>query len=144
MKPIEQYQEEVGYTDCLEQKVKSIETWVAYSEGKVINCLTREEAARYSKMYERVISNKTEVEEWRKKCHELEVKAEQLWTAGLILEAQNGYGLPQLVAEKVFAKAWSDGHAYGYNEVQNIFENECEYAVSIISAYQRGSEYQCM
>jgi restriction endonuclease S subunit len=39
---------------------------------------------------------------------------------------KHGYKLGDPIAEKVYAKAWERGHAYGFNEVENEFDDLIE------------------
>ena len=52
------------------------------------------------------------------------------WSEWLVKEYASNF--PESVQDKIYWKAWEDGHAYGLREVESYYEDLCDFAQDVI------------
>lgn len=92
--------------------------------------------AREKAFNAQVAEQKKQFEEERRKIREEERERQrrerEQFEANLAEELMNEYGFNQAVAEKIVAKGWEDGHAYGYSEVRTQAHIAAEFVEEIL------------
>lgn len=113
------------------QEVKPEIKYYSYKDGNVSVFDTWEEAHKHSKLVEKTITNKYEVDQYRAKVNEIENTAFDLWFNELKTDFSLNY--PKLLEisdncfDVIYQKAYERGHHAGFDEVASYFESEAYY-----------------
>lgn len=90
---------------------------------------TREQAiAELNAQYD----EKERIKKEREERRERERKEMEAFENRLVANAVLWYNFTEEQARKIFVRAWQDGHSYGYHEVENHFDDLCEFVVDIL------------
>lgn len=63
-----------------------------------------------------------------------ERRKEEEFKEKLVTSAMEDYGFSRKQSEMLFSRAWDEGHAFGYHEVQNDFDDLIEWASEFVNA----------
>jgi hypothetical protein len=119
------------------EPVQRILKWVAYKNGAVVgqSYVSREDAEKQFKtlITEKIVENQDAVDQYHKALSSVDQRASEIWYASL----RNEYpDLSTEVFNLCYEQAYSDGHAYGHDEVANCMISVVEFAEKILKDKQ--------
>ena len=121
---------EVDYNPYESNPPEKITKYYVYKNGAVFHVKTLDEAKGISKIYEKIICNRDEIDAYWNSRRDLENKARAIWYNSLLEEFSY---LPKGIVEKCYRYAYDEGHSSGYDEVANCMYNYIEFAEFVIN-----------
>lgn len=119
------YCDQVGYNRKEYNPPQPVYEYFAYKDGKVMTCKDETSAKKFSKMVEKVIKNKKEIDAYWKTRQELESKATELWYNDL--KSEYGNNLTDAQFSIIYNRAYDRGHSDGYDSVADEFDSLYEF-----------------
>ena len=113
------------------ENVKPFYNYVAYKEGKVFQVNSSDEAKLISKNWERLITNKEEIQASKDAYQEWNTRVQDIWLNALKEDFQCNdrvWTKKDKIFELLYNRAYERGHSCGYDEVSNYFDEEVEHA----------------
>lgn len=121
---------QAGYDRNKKPPVEKV-VWYAYSARDVREYPTKEDAMEFSKLVERAVINKAEIDAFWEERRELEQKAVDIWY-NVLLEYHSN--LSAEVFSIVYSKAYENVHSDGYDAVASEMEELAIFAERILKA----------
>ena len=126
--------EQVGYDKTVSCPIEPVYTWFAYSGGVSKEFKSAEEAKKYSRMFEKVVKNKAEIEAWWDGRKALETQARDVWYAALREEFIDGEFISEALFDICFSEAYDRGHHAGCDEIYCYMGATVSFAKRVLEA----------
>lgn len=107
--------------------------YFAYKGGKAKEFESREEAARFSTIIEKVQTNIVEIDNFKSEYCQRETMVYAVWYEGLRCEHSD---LNDEIFAKCYSKAYEDGHSSGHDNVANELDYIADFARDVIKAHE--------
>ncbi len=122
--------EQVGYDSYVLCPIEAITVWYAYKDGMATEFSDRDEAFKLSKLVERKVVNKSEIDAWWDSRRKLEQAACEIWEEELKAE-YIGDNCSEELFDACYNEAYERGHAYGHDEIASYMSDIFEFALKV-------------